>query len=98
MESPIEMAKRLTPWWMIEIKRFDGLELHPVRSLSCPGVHQSWQEQCEPHNAEAWSIFGHCINGGAESFGDFPTEEEARAFAERLLKAYPHLRTFGLLG
>ena len=99
MMNPIEKAKAMTPWWMMEIRRFDGLEIHPVRDLKAddPG-DETWCEPCEPEEAQFWSVYGHLVEGGVECFEDFPTEAEARAFAEKLLEAYPHLRTFGLMG
>lgn len=97
-DNPIELVKKLTPWWMMEIHRFDGLEIHPVRNLFPPGRGETWCEPCEPHEAEFWSVYGHCREGGIECFKDFDTELEARALAEQILEAYPHLRQFGLWG
>ena len=96
--NPIEAAKALTPWWMMEIRRFDGLEVHPVRELSPEAEGGPIPcEQCDPEDAHFWSVYGHCIEGGVDCLEDFPSEAQARAFAERLLEAYPHLRKFGLL-
>ncbi len=30
-QDPIKLAKALTPWWMMEIVNFDGLEIHPIQ-------------------------------------------------------------------
>lgn len=111
MINPIEEAKAVTPWWMMEIRRFDGLELHPVRDLkwdenergprpfNLPGDdEETWCEPCEEHEAHFWSVYGHLREGGIECLEDFETESAARTFAEHLLTAYPHLRKFGLLG
>ena len=110
MIDPITEAKRLTPWWMMEIRRFDGLELHPVRDhhwddeergprpFSIPDNHETWCEPCEADEAHFWSVYGHFVEGGIECFEDFPTEAAARRFAEQLLAAYPHLQRHGLMG
>ncbi len=97
-QNPIELAKQLTPWWMMDIRRFNGLEIHPVRNLFSPQRDETCCEPCEPCEAECWSVCGHCIEGGIECFEDFSTESEARGFAEKLLNAYPHLRKHGLVG
>lgn len=109
MISPIEKAKALTPWWMMEIRRYDGLEIHPVRDYHrekdltgplCedPDNRETWCEPCDPHEAEFWSVYGHCKEGGIECFEDFGSEAEARAFARKLLEAYSHLNKHGLYG
>ena len=106
---PIKAAKAITPWWMMEIYEYDGLEIHPVRDHSwndetmgpgpfCIPVHRETRcEICEPETAHFWSVYGHCPYGGDWCFEDFPTHQEARAFAERLPTVYPHLKEFGLL-
>lgn len=95
--NPIEKAKALTPWWMMEIRRFDGLEIHPCHVCDVEdGIEHV--EQCTPDEAEFWSVYGHGIEGGVWCLEDFPGEGEARAFAETLLKAYPHLNQYGLWG
>jgi len=110
MTSPIEQAKALTPWWMMQIKRFDGIEIHPVRDhfwndddmgprpFCIPDDHETQCEPCEPHEAHFWSVYGHLITGGVECLEDFETEAEARRSAEQILRAYPHLRKYGLMG
>ena len=103
--NPITAAKAATPWWMKDIRHFDGLEIHPVRDISRDEPYagtipqdQTWCEPCEPGAAEFWSVYGHYTTGGIACFEDLPSEEEAQDFADTLLKAYPHLRVFGLLG
>ena len=95
--DPISVAKALTPRWMRDIHSFDGLEIHPVRELIDEDDGSSYCEQCEPHEAQFWSVYGHLIEGGVLCFEDFPSQAAARAFAETLLAAWPHLRTFGLM-
>lgn len=94
--NPIQLAKQTTPWWMMEIRRFDGLEIHPVRNLYSPEDDKIWCEPCEPGEAEFWSVYGHSVDGGIECFEDFDTDKEACTFATTLLAIYPHLLKFGL--
>lgn len=99
MKTPIDEAKAVTPWWMMAIRQYDGLEIHPVRNIeSDPATGNIFCEPCEPEEAHLWSVYGHLIEGGVQCFEDFATEAEARAFAMKLLDAYPHLRIFGLWG
>jgi hypothetical protein len=89
---------------MLEIRTCDGIEIHPVRDgswneteqgprpFSPDADNQTNCEQCEPHEAHFWSVFGHLKKGGLLCFEDFATQGEAEAFAEKLLAAYPHLR------
>lgn len=93
---PIKAAKALTPWWMMEIFEYDGLEIHPchVESIEDGKI---FVEQCDPEEVQFWSVYGHCPYGGVWCFEDFQTHQEARAFAERLRAVYPHLKEFGLL-
>ena len=86
----LQQANALTPSWMKNIHFFDGLEVHPVREYHENGY--SWCEQCEPEEAEFWSVYGHLKEGEVDCFEDFETEAEADAFAEKLLTAWPHLR------
>ncbi len=54
-------------------------------------------ERCEPEAAEFWSVYGHDRTGGVLCFEDFPTQAQARAFADRLLEVWPHLNSRGLM-
>ncbi len=98
MTNPIELAKAATPSWMMDIQKYDGLEISPVREFKDAASNQTHCERCQPEEADFWSIFGHLTEGGAEYFEDFGCEEDARAFAAKLLKVYPHLNEFGLTG
>jgi hypothetical protein len=89
MSNPIEHAKALTPFWMRDIHQFDGLEIHPCRAESVE-KGTPFIEQCTPESAEFWSVYGHYKTGGVSCFEDFPTKAQARAFAARLLEAWPH--------
>ena len=97
MTNPIELAKAATPFWMMEIQQYDGLEISPVREFKDAASGESHCERCEADQAHFWSVFGHLIEGGSTCFDDFGSEEEAREFAAELLKAYPHLEKFGIL-
>ena len=50
-----------------------------------------------PKDAQFWSVYGHLPEGGVECFEDFKTEQEANAFAEKLLSMFPNLRKYGLI-
>lgn len=107
--DPIRAAKAITPRWMMEIRSFDGLEIHPVRDLNWdddergprpfdfPDDHETRCEPCEEHEAHFWSVYGHLIDGGVDCIDDFPTQAAAQRFAAQLLDVWPHLRKFGLL-
>lgn len=105
IENPIEAAKAITPWWMMEINRFDGLEIHPVRDINrdrelteADSIDRETRcEPCEIEKAEFWSVYGHCKEGGIECLDDFSSPLEARTFANKLLVAWPHLAAYGVL-
>lgn len=104
-DNPIKAAKAVTPCWIMEINRYDGLEIHPVRDTfrnrefpaMDPIDRGTRCEPCEPDQAEFWSVYAHCKEGGIECLEDFHSIAEARSYAEQLLAAWPHLGTFGLL-
>ena len=90
-QCPIQAVKAATPWWMNEILRFDGLEVHPVRQWIENG--QSYCEVCVPEDAHFWSVYGRLKEDGRlMCFSDFDTQAEAEADKTMLLKVYPHLR------
>lgn len=95
-EAPKLLAAPERPRWIAEISSFDGLEIHPVREVREEA--EAYCEQCEPHEAQFWSVYGHLKEGGVLCLEDFESEAQARDFANRLLDEWPHLRTFGLLG
>jgi len=97
-QDPVKLAKALTPWWMMEIRKFDGLEIHPVQEFTDQNDGSRYCEQCEPSEAQFWSVYGHLKEGGVLCIEDFATEAEGRAFARTLLDTYAHLRTYGLFG
>lgn len=91
--SPIEMAKALTPWWMMRIREFDALEIAPCRVVGNDSLGNEIVEPCDdaPEEAAFWTVYGHYRTGGVDAFEDFPTEAEATAFHDHLTRVYPHL-------
>jgi hypothetical protein len=88
--NPIEAAFAATPSWMLTIRNFDAIEVHPCCVVGfADGVEMV--ETCEPEDAHFWSVYGHYVTGGLDCFEDFPTEAEAEVFAARLRRTYPHL-------
>ena len=45
-DNPITQAKAMTPWWMMDILRFDGLEIHPVKNYFSPDRDDTWCQPC----------------------------------------------------
>ena len=89
--SPIDAATGLTPEWMREIRQYDALEIHPCRIVGRDGATE-FVEQCDnPADADFWTVYGHCKEGGVNAFEDFPAKAEAIAFRDRLIAAWPHL-------
>src|ERR1700693_2743060 len=91
--SPIDAAYALTPDWMLRIRDFDALEIAPCRVVGNDSLGNHIVEPCDDASEEAafWTVYGHFRTGGVDAFEDFPTEEEALAFHDRLIAAYPHL-------
>jgi hypothetical protein len=88
--NPIAAAFAVTPSWMLAIRDFDALEVHPCRVVgTADGIETV--ERCAPEDAHFWSVYGHYRTGCVDCFEDFPTEAEAEAFAARLRRTYPHL-------
>lgn len=94
-DNPIAAAFAATPHWMLIIRQFDGLEIHPCTVVG-GADEQQFIETCEPNNAQFWTVYGHFSNGRVDAFEDFSTAAEARAFANKLLQTYPHLTQHGL--
>ena len=94
--SPIELAKAMTPFWFETIHGYDGLELAPVAEYEDKDGIKYCERMDHPKDAQFWSVYGHLPEGGVECFEDFKTEQEASAFAEKLLSMFPNLRKYGL--
>ena len=93
--SPLTAAQNMTPWWMMRIGDFDGLETKPSKVIGYTGHGLEILIPCEPEQASCWVVYGrYSPNGvfnGVEPFDRFESEAEARRFQERLLAVYPHL-------
>jgi hypothetical protein len=88
--NPIAAAFAVTPPWMLAIRDFDAIEVHPCRVVDIAGGVET-VETCEAADAQFWSVYGHCVTGGLVCFEDFPTAAAAEDFAAKLRRAYPHL-------
>lgn len=64
------------PEWSL----YDGLEIYPCRDVSDSG-DESEIEQCEPPQAQFWTVYGHLKAGGLEALHDSPTEQDAESIA-----------------
>ena len=91
MTSPLDKANAPTPFWLKNIHDYDGLEIHPVCTIK-EQDGTTFEEICEPEEADMWSVYGHLKTGGIECFEDFTSLDIAEVFAETLHAAYPHLR------
>jgi hypothetical protein len=88
--NPITAAFNATPRWMLSIRDFDEIEVHPCCVVGfADGL--DIVETCDREDAHFWSVYGHYRTGGLDCFEDFGTEAEADAFAEQLRHTYPHL-------
>ncbi len=60
---------------------FDAMEIHPCKTENGNGMLRSnteLVEQCEPEEAEFWSVYVHYVGGGIDSIADCTTEAEAK--------------------
>jgi hypothetical protein len=88
--NPIAAAFAATPSWMLAIRDFDAIAVHPCRVADvADGIETV--ERCGPTDACFWSVYGHCVTGGFVCFEDFPTAAAAEDFAAKLRRTYPHL-------
>jgi hypothetical protein len=70
------MPDFIAPDWT----QFDAIEVQPCASnLGADGSTDC--EPCEPHEAEFWTVYGHCTWGGCEAITDVSTERLARRIA-----------------
>jgi hypothetical protein len=74
---------------------YNGLELTPCAVVGFANGVQL-VEPCEPEAAHFWTVYGHFRTGGVHALKDFPDRESARAFANNMLNAHPHLNDYGL--
>lgn len=68
------------------IQKFDQIEYHPCKEFTGTDSFEKFVEQCEPEEAEFWSVYGHLPGGGLSCIADVDTEQEAKEFAEFLQK------------
>jgi hypothetical protein len=55
---------------------WDNVEVHPCKD------YPEGTEQCEPEEAEFWSVYLHMVAGGLCCIADLPTQELAETFAD----------------
>jgi len=60
---------------------FDAVEVHPCQIIE-KGTEgkKDVVEQCEPEDADFWSVYIHLVSGGLECIADCVTEQEAETF------------------
>ena len=69
---------------------WNNIEVHPVKEFK-KGTKNAFCEQCEPKEADFWSVFLHLTEGGLLCVADLPTEELANDLEQLLMltqKAY----------
>ena len=54
--SPLDRAWSLTPWWMLRIREFDALEIHPCTIIGSDSTGVEIVEPCEPGATNFWII------------------------------------------
>jgi len=65
--------------------RFDGYEIAPCRKIEEPdSPGKFYFEQCEPAEADVWTLYGHIPGQGVETIGDFLTREHAEEIYTRI--------------
>lgn len=67
-------------------QEINGFEYHPCKTYlkgRDPG-DEDIVEQCEPEEAEFWSVYAHCASGGLQCIADFDTENECIEFIKLL--------------
>jgi hypothetical protein len=94
--SPIQFAKEATPFLFETIHSYDGLERAPVAEYEDKDGFKFCKRVDDPRDAHFWSVYGYLPESGVECFDDFMTEQEATAFAEKLLSMFSNLRKYGL--
>jgi hypothetical protein len=74
------------------LARFDDYEIHPCTRTEEPdSPGHFYFEQCEPAEADVWTLYGHIPGQGVEAIGDFDTREHAEeVFARITGRPYPY--------
>ena len=90
-EVEAECEASLRPDEAIPI-RFDGYEIAPCQRFEEPdSPGKFYFEQCEPHEAHVWTLYGHIPRQGVEAIGDFATRQHAEEIHARITgRPYHH--------
>lgn len=62
---------------VVEKTTWDAIEVHPVKVVNKEGS----VEQCEPNEAQFWSVYLHYTNQGLRCIADCPTGNMAKSLA-----------------
>lgn len=62
----------------------DDIEINPCTSWT--EGNETFVEQCEPKDAQFWSVYVHYEGGGLDCIADCETEEQANKVKEFLLE------------
>jgi hypothetical protein len=62
---------------MVEKKVFDAIEIHPVKNIGTEDEGTIW-EQCEPEEADMWTVYVHYPGEGLEAIADCDTLDQAQ--------------------
>lgn len=67
-------------------KFFDEFEIHPCKVIEEVDIPNKLQliEQCEPNEAQFWSVYIHIMGGGLDCIADCETEQHAKGLVEFL--------------
>lgn len=81
----VELSMNITA--DLRFQKFDTFEVHPCRIVEddkgLPDIMQS-VEQCEPHEAEFWSVYVHLVGGGLDCIADCEHEVLANQLVDFL--------------
>ena len=67
------------------MKTFDNYEIHPCTRTEEPdSPGKFYFEQCEPAEADVWTLYGHLAGEGVEAIGDFETREHVEEMFQRI--------------
>jgi len=67
---------------------FDDFEIHGCQEIT--EHDRTWTEQCEDHEAQFFTLFGHIPDGGVDAIADFKTRELAE---ETLFRINPPIKS-----
>ena len=93
--EPYPNDEAVYPSWAYGFEAYDGLELGPVHDVSDDGDGTDY-EACSPEDADMWSVYGHCPEGGVVCLEDFCTQAGAYVWASAAILQYPCLQKHGL--